>query len=305
MITFGLALPHYDGLFPDPDISGKDRTLAALEYAQRAEAAGFHRLWVSDHLWLQLDDGPRRRSPDCWTLLAAVASATHTVRIGSLVTPASLRPPTLLTHQVATVLDIAGPRVDVGLGAGWHKAEFTEAGRSFLPATARLAAIESTATHLRAALGPDAPPIWVGGKRAGLLGVAGTVADGWNLAWDPSPAEYTRRLDALVKLRVPDETAVGFTRSVGLTTIIGIDEKDLRHQWRRLCRWAPGSYLETLGFEGWRAKGLVGTPDEVRAKVTAWKDVGVDDIVCALGIPFGLFDVNQMQLKGAVGLGER
>ncbi|MGH3370144.1 MAG: LLM class flavin-dependent oxidoreductase, partial [Nocardioidaceae bacterium] len=87
MTTIGVTLPHYDGFFPDRDVKGAHRTSLALEYAHRIEAAGLHEVWVSDHLWLEVAPGDRRPSADCWTLLAAIAATTRTVRLGSLVTP--------------------------------------------------------------------------------------------------------------------------------------------------------------------------------------------------------------------------
>lgn len=298
MITLGLALPHYDGLFPDPNIAGSARTRAALAYAERAEAAGFHELWVSDHLWLDAGDGRRRRSPDCWTLLTALATVTQRIRLGSLVTAAPLREPALLTHQIATASDIAGPRIDVGLGAGWHAAEFEDANVHFPTSTQRLAAVEATANLLRTRLGSSAPPIWIGGKRSGILSVAGRVADGWNLAWDPSPDDFTRRLNTVLttaEARNPDSRST-LLRSVGLTTVVGKDEDDLHRRWQRLRRWVPARHLDAVPFEAWRHRGLIGTPDEIRSRLLTWERLGVDHIVCAMGIPFGLFDDEQIEM---------
>jgi alkanesulfonate monooxygenase SsuD/methylene tetrahydromethanopterin reductase-like flavin-dependent oxidoreductase (luciferase family) len=298
MITLGLALPHYDGLFPDPGISGSARTRAALAYAERAEAAGFHEVWVSDHLWLDAGDSRRRRTPDCWALLAALATVTQHIRLGSLVTPAPLREPALLAHQIATVIDLAGPRVDVGLGAGWHEAEFEDANVPFPTGTQRIATVESTANLLRSHLGPAAPPIWIGGKRSGILATAGQVADGWNLAWDPTPAGFTKRLNTMLTTtgqRSPN-SQLQLLRSVGLTTVIGKDEDDLRRRWRRLQRWVPAGHLDAVPYEAWRSRGLIGTPDEIRSRLLTWERLGVDHIVCALGIPFGLFDDDQIEM---------
>ncbi|MGW7522991.1 LLM class flavin-dependent oxidoreductase [Streptomyces sp. NPDC054783] len=297
MITIGLALPHYDGFFPTSGVTGADRTHKALAYAQRAEQAGLHHLWVSDHLWLDVAPQDRRRSPDCWTLLAAIAATTCRVRLGSLVTPAPLREPELLVHQIATVADLAGERLDIGLGAGWNAAEFSAAGRRF-PATAdRLASVERTAALIRTELGPTAPQVWVGGKRSGILGVAARIADGWNLAWDPTPADYRR---CLARLNAPQpsvwRSTMPILRSVGLTTVIGTDEADLHERWTTLRRWVPGGHLDGLSFEAWRSRGLIGTPDEVHNRLTAWESLGIDHVVCALGMPFGLFDDEQIDL---------
>jgi alkanesulfonate monooxygenase SsuD/methylene tetrahydromethanopterin reductase-like flavin-dependent oxidoreductase (luciferase family) len=298
--TLGLALPHYDGFFPDPDTSGPDRTRAAVRYAQRAEAVGLDQVWVSDHQWLQLADGRRRHSPDCWSLLAAIAATTQHIRIGSLVTPVTMRHPLLLTHQIATVLDLAGPRLDVGLGAGWNEAEFTSAGLPFPAAPVRLAAVKHTATLVRNELGDAAPPIWVGGKRSGILRVTGETADGWNLAWDPTPEDYAERrarLQRAIDRSRPNGTLLS---SVGLTTVIGIDEPDLQRRWTALRSWVPAGHLDSVPFDTWRSRGLIGTPDEIRTRIARWTRAGVDHIVCALGMPFGVFDDEQIDLLATI-----
>ncbi|QJS10790.1 LLM class flavin-dependent oxidoreductase [Streptomyces argyrophyllae] len=299
MITIGLALPHYDGFFPNPGVTGAHRTRRALAYAQRAEQAGLHQLWVSDHLWLDVAPQDRRRSPDCWTLLAAIAATTRRIRLGSLVTPASLREPELLVHQITTVADLAGERLDIGLGAGWNAAEFAAAGRRFSAAADRLADVERTAELIRTELGPTAPPVWVGGKRSGILSVAARIADGWNLAWDPTPASYWQRLARLNAAQPSARKSAPILRSVGLTTVIGTDEADLHQRWTRLRRWVPGGHLDGLSFDAWRKRGLIGTPDEVHSRLTAWESLGVDHVVCALGMPFGLFDDEQIDLLAA------
>jgi alkanesulfonate monooxygenase SsuD/methylene tetrahydromethanopterin reductase-like flavin-dependent oxidoreductase (luciferase family) len=201
MISFGLALPHYDGLFPSRAIAGAARTRAALSYAQRAESIGFSEVWASDHLWLELADGKRRYSPDCWTLLSAIAATTDRIRLGSLVSAAPLREPALLAHQVATVVDLAPGRVDLGLGAGWHEPEFAAIGVRFPPVSERLSAVERTAASVRASLGIQAPPIWIGGKRSGWPSPRVSPTAGTSLG--TRPPRHTPATDRHCKRRQP------------------------------------------------------------------------------------------------------
>jgi len=295
MVTLGLALPHYDDVFPDPGVTGAARTRAALDYASMAERAGLHEIWVSDHLWLDMGDGARRASPDCWTLLAALAVTTQRIRIGSLVTPAPLRPSGLFAHQVSTVVDLAGDRLDIGLGAGWHAAEFDTAGVPFGSAEVRLAALESCIGRLRAKFGSACPPIWVGGKGSRTRALANRLADGWNLAWNPNPEAVWRMFNLLVPdpcRSLPCEVRI----SIGLTTVIATDEADLRRRWGRIRAWAPAGHFDRVNFRDWRATGLVGTVAEVSERLGAWAGLGVDHVVCASGMPFGMFDDEQIEL---------
>ena len=61
---------------------------------------------------------------ECWSMLAALAAVTQRVELGSLVTPTSFRNPALFAKMVDTVDEITGGRLILGLGAGYHEAEY-------------------------------------------------------------------------------------------------------------------------------------------------------------------------------------
>ena len=192
-MRLGIALPHYDISFPDQQPATFDRVAG---YAGRAESAGFHQLWVSDHFWLDLEryGGPagRQGTPECWTTLSALAVRTSRVRLGSLVLAAGFRPPTLLAKMAATLDQLAGGRLDLGLGAGWNEAEFTENGLPFPRPGERLAMLEEALGVLREnrrranrvtfLLAPDGTISYyltaTGGQANLQLGTADDAADG-------------------------------------------------------------------------------------------------------------------------------
>jgi len=87
---------------------------------------GFDSVWVYDHL--QFTYGP---TLECWTVLAALAEATHNIRIGPLVTCNSFRYPSLLAKMAATVDMISNGRLNFGIGAGWDEVEAAAYGIPF------------------------------------------------------------------------------------------------------------------------------------------------------------------------------
>ncbi|TMF61723.1 MAG: LLM class flavin-dependent oxidoreductase, partial [Chloroflexi bacterium] len=94
-----------------------------LAIANEARAAGFTRLWVSDHLFNDAD----AVATDCleaWSLLAALAVKTEGIRIGAMVTCQSYRNPALLAKIAAGVDVMSGGRLDFGVGAGWKDFEY-------------------------------------------------------------------------------------------------------------------------------------------------------------------------------------
>ena len=87
-------------------------------------------LFRSDH-YSSIAAPGERGALDAWATLAGLAARTRTVRLGTLVSPATFRHPSVLAKSAATVDHISGGRVDVGLGAGWYEHEHREYGFPF------------------------------------------------------------------------------------------------------------------------------------------------------------------------------
>ncbi len=98
--------------------------------ATTAEAAGFEALFRSDH-YMSLEDVPGNGSLDAWATINALAALTSTIRLGTLVSPATFRHPSVLAREVVTADHVSGGRVELGLGAGWHEGEHAAFGFPF------------------------------------------------------------------------------------------------------------------------------------------------------------------------------
>jgi F420-dependent oxidoreductase-like protein len=103
---------------------------ALLAEARAAERLGYGGLFRSDH-WLPIMGGRDIDATDAWATLAGLARETSRIRIGALVSPITFRHPAEMAKIIATVDQMSGGRVDVGLGAGWYEAEHTAHGVHF------------------------------------------------------------------------------------------------------------------------------------------------------------------------------
>lgn len=302
-MKFGLALPHYD--FSTP--GSADASWETLEsVALAAEALGFNSIWVSDHLSLALSKYGGSEADygtfDWVTSLGALSAVTSRVRVGVLVACAPLRSALVTAKSAATIDQISKGRFELGLGAGWYEPDFTATSTPFKSARARIDDLESEAAEIRALLtghGPSPlspepyqrpnPPIFFGGKGGGrLLGAVAREADGWNVAWAMTPQNYETKLD---RLRNECESAgrdiAEIRLTLGLTTLVGRDEADLKRRYEHLESVAPVPIPG--GLESLRTERLAGSAEEVATKIAQFEALGVDEIICGFGpVPFYL-----------------
>jgi F420-dependent oxidoreductase-like protein len=166
------------------------------------ERLGFESAWVCDHF--QQPSRPTGPYFEGWTLLAALAAATSTIRLGVLVSSNTFRHPALLAKEAVTVDHVSGGRLELGIGAGWYKPEHETFGIHF-PETAELVErFEETLTVVDLLLTNDVssfdgryvklkdaqsrpaplqrprPPLTVGAHGPRMLAIAARFADRWN-----------------------------------------------------------------------------------------------------------------------------
>lgn len=92
------------------------------ETARRVEDAGFSTLVMPDHFEDQLAPVPA---------LAAAAAVTSELRVGALVFGNDFRHPVVLAKEMATIDVLSGGRLELGIGAGWLRADYDQAGMSY------------------------------------------------------------------------------------------------------------------------------------------------------------------------------
>jgi F420-dependent oxidoreductase-like protein len=142
--------------------SGGPGGLAAelARLAGAAEEAGVDTVWVPDHL-LQADPtaGPGDTEMlEAYTTLGFLAAQTERVRLGTMVTGVTFRPPALLVKAVTTLDVLSGGRAWLGLGAGYHGEEAQAMGLPLPPVAERFQRLEETLQiAARMWAGDDAP----------------------------------------------------------------------------------------------------------------------------------------------------
>ena len=166
---------------------------ALRDAARRAEDYGYDGIWIWDHLRGGGEAGPSP-VPECWTVLSALAEATSRVTLGPLVLNVANRQPGVLANMAATLQEVSGGRLLLGIGAGGSRAtpyadeqdaigqpvgSDTERRRRVVEAIATIRGFWSgqPAGFLRPS---PPPPIIVGGFGPRMAEVAGRFADGFN-----------------------------------------------------------------------------------------------------------------------------
>jgi F420-dependent oxidoreductase-like protein len=100
-----------------------------VRLARLTEETGLEGLFRSDHYTAIIR--PDADAHDAWATLAGLAAVTERIRLGTLVSPATFRHPSVLARMAVTVDHISGGRVEVGMGSGWYEREHRAHGFDF------------------------------------------------------------------------------------------------------------------------------------------------------------------------------
>lgn len=187
----GVQLPEVERVVRWPEIQ---------RMAVQIERSGFDSIWVGDHL-LYEEAGERRGPWEAFTQLAAIAAVTERVAIGPLVAAQPFHEPAILAKQAATVDEISGGRLTLGLGAGWNRVEFDAFGLPYDRRVSRFAEgfeiirrllIGETVTFhgefydldecvlLPPSVRPGGPPLMVGSNSPRMLAITLPHVAAWN-----------------------------------------------------------------------------------------------------------------------------
>jgi F420-dependent oxidoreductase-like protein len=283
-----------------------------LRVAQATERLGFDAFFRSDH-YVRMGGGDPGAGPtDSWVSLAGLARETSTIRLGTLVTAATFRLPSVLAISVAQVDQMSGGRIELGLGTGWFEEEHAAYGIPFPPLNERFSRFEEQleiitglwetpvgkafsfdGAHYRLVDSPalpkpvqrPRPPIIIGGtgaKRTPRLAAA--FADEFNVPFNG--LEDTKSAYDRVRAACDSAGRQSMIYSAAQIVCCGADEAEFA---RRAA--AVGREPAEL-----RENGLAGTPDEVVRKIATFAEAGAERMYLQV---LDLSDLEHLELLAA------
>jgi alkanesulfonate monooxygenase SsuD/methylene tetrahydromethanopterin reductase-like flavin-dependent oxidoreductase (luciferase family) len=264
--------------------------------ASACEEHGVEALFRSDHYISWFDE--ERHVLDAWTTLAGLAARTTKLELGTLVSPATFRHPSVLARSAATADEISGGRITLGLGAGWEQREHEAFGFEFGTARERVArfaeqleivhgllhesrfGFEGTYYRLQDAPGlrrPDLHLLVGGSAKPGTAGPAARFADEYNVLLGTHEQARARKsaLDEACE-RVGRDPATLRT-SLMAPVVVGRDDRELAESARRVGARFGRSPQEVL--ERYGANGPVGTVDQVVDRLRQIAELGYDRVM--------------------------
>lgn len=269
--------------------------------AGACEQHGIGTLFRSDH-YLNLDgQHPERGSLDAWGTTCGLAAVTSTLRLGTLVSPATFRHPSLLAKLVTTADQISGGRIELGVGAGWHEREHRVYGFPFASTGTRMAVLEEqlqvvlgnwteedfsfsgdhyTLEGLNAQPKPvqqPHPPLIVGGTagpRSAAL--AARYAQEYNTVFPTLEDIEERRATIAQACERASREPLPLSIMTGM--LIGADGAEVRQRAERLAKVQGGDADAFLSDPppAW----IVGTVEQAAEQLAALRDAGVSRVMC-------------------------
>jgi F420-dependent oxidoreductase-like protein len=285
-----------------------------LRVARATEELGFDAFFRSDHLQRIADGDPGPGSTEAWVTLAGLARETSRIRLGTMVSSATFRPPGMLALTVATVDAMSGGRIEVGLGSGWFETEHRSFGIDFPPVAERFDVLTEQLEVLTGLWGAGAgttysfsgrhqvltdnpalprpvqqphPPVIVGGKgKRRTPELAARFADEYNVPFD-TPEVVAACFDrARAACTAAGRDPATLVLSAAQTLAVGRNDAEVRR--RADAIQADPDEL--------RAGGLGGTVAEVVDKIGRLADLGATRVYLQA---LDLTDLEHLELVAA------
>jgi len=270
-----------------------------------SERQGLDVFTVIDHFMNEFHPYQGPHPLECWTTLAGLAAVTSKIRLGPLVSCYSYRHPTVLAKMATTVDNISNGRLILGLGAGWHEAEFKGYMGRYPPSAERLTGLRETVEICRSmftneltdyqgklykvekALNSPPPvqkhlPIMIGGSgEKVVLKIAAKHADITHTPALVTPGtDYRTVLNG--KLNALKRHCDNLGRDYdeirkGTWMIISIDEtmSGAETKLKGIVKWMQVPLSAVEDMQRMRA-GICGTPDMVVDRVMEYLDMGFE-----------------------------
>lgn len=265
-----------------------------LAISKEAEQLGYDSVWLSDHF---ISPSGRPYGLETWTVLSALTSLTHKIRLGSYVLCNQFRHPSLLSKMASTLDNISKGRLELGIGAGWLKDEHITFGFDWDNPSARVERLRETIKIIKklwtgnhvsfngkyfqlknATLEPKPlqkphPPLWVGGSSEAIRKVVAEMGDGW-IPVLPTPKQLATGVTDIKKKmkhfrRDPEKLRVAYGGSCCALT--AENEESVKKLADPLVR-SIGKPIEKLTC-------LIGTPEQCIEKVEQYHKAGAQKIV--------------------------
>jgi probable F420-dependent oxidoreductase len=269
-----------------PSVAYREGPAAVLRLARAIEELGYDHIDIFDHVVMGFPVPGRPPGPysasmpilEPFVTLAALATVTSRVTLGTEVLVLPQRQPTLVAKQVSTLDTLSGGRMRLGVGIGWQESEYEALGEDFHTRGQRMdeaiallraywtdAHVNHTGPHYRAvemAMEPKPPqggrlPIWIGGLVDAALRRVGRLGDGW-LASRVGDAADGRK--AIETIRRAAEAAGRDPAAIGLQSMVAPPPRDAEGKrfWAEHDRvLARAGELQAMGF-GWIAVNATG-----------------------------------------------
>ncbi len=275
-----------------------------VSLAVACEEQGFEGLFRSDH-YLSFVHPKERGALDAWATLAALASVTERIRLGTLVSPVTFRHPSDLAKAVVTVDYASDGRVELGMGAGWFDREHAAYGFPFPPTSQRMdilaeqveivhrlwdrdedeVTFEGKHYRLEACPGlpkplqdPHPPLIMGAGAGPRSAALAARWADEYDVVYvDPATArERHDRISAACEKIDRDPSELRFSHLT--TVLVGSDQKELERKASALMERQNESGDVGAYIDGMRSTRLVGTVGQLLERLEEYAAAGIDRV---------------------------